>query len=70
MLRRRCKFSILTERLVNSDFSATNQAYCTKPKDSAISGFVRGKSVIGREGLAAQLKVNSSQRKDITDCNL
>ena len=39
------------------------------PKDSAISGFVRGKSVIGREGLAAQLKVNSSQRKEITGCN-
>ena len=46
------------------------QAYSTRPKDSATSGFVRGKSVfIANEILAAQLKVNSSQRKEITGCN-
>ena len=49
---------------------ATNQAYSTMLKDSATTEFVRGKSVfIGRKGLAAQLKVNSNQGKEITGCN-
>ena len=67
MLRRRCNLNILTERLI---FQSLIKLIPQGRKTGQLLDFVRGKSVfIGREGLAAQLKVNSSQRKEITGCN-